>query len=375
MKKLRIIFAGGGTGGHLMPALAIADSIKERVQDKCIPEFRFIGTRRGMEYRIRDKIDYPLSLITIRGLSRSGFLRNLLFPILLIGATIKSMILMFKYSPHCVIGTGGYVMGPVLLAAVTLNKFTVIQEQNSYPGLTTRRLASKVNKVFLGFEAARRHLSDITNTFITGNPVKKKIGKISRNEARKHFGFKDDDKVILVLGGSQGATSINQNIIDNIRSLPEGYELIWQTGELNYKKIADNIDGRVKEKAIFAFTDQLELAYAAADLAVARAGALTMAELEAAGLPALLIPYPFAAENHQWKNAEVFAKNNAAIIVEDKLLKEYNLLAVAIEQFESNKLNEMKKAIDKMRQKREKPAVDIITDEILELIDFEGRFN
>lgn len=373
MNKLRVIFAGGGTGGHLFPALAIANRMKEMVEPKGKAEFRFVGTKKGLEYRMRDKLGFPLSLINVRGLSRAGLVHNILFPFLLFGAIIKSLYLMIRYRPDIVVGTGGYVMGPVMMAAVAMYKRTVIQEQNSYPGLTTRKLATRVDRVFLGFKAAKKHLEMLAETMETGNPVKDIIGKVSKEEARKEYGFSMDDKVILVMGGSQGASSINQNVCDNIDSITDGYKLIWQTGDLNYREITDGLGEKLAGHAVFAFTDRVEYAYAAADIAIARAGALTLAELEAAGLPAILIPYPYAAEDHQRINAEYFAEQSAAIIFDDKELKEYNIPAVAVELLKTGDAEKMAQAVDAMRRSKKKPAVDLIAEEILKIADYEGN--
>jgi len=375
MNKLRIIFAGGGTGGHLFPAIAIANKLKEMIEPSGTADFRFVGTKKGIEYRMRDKLGYPLSLITIRGISRKGLLSNLLFPFMLIISIVQSIFILLRYRPHIIVGSGGYVMGPVIMAAIAMYRRTVIQEQNSYPGLTTRKLSEKVDRLFLGFADAKKHLPILAETMITGNPVKSTIGNISKASARRDFGFDDDDKVILIIGGSQGASSINQNIINNIDSLPEGVKLLWQTGQLNYTEIKTALGDNTGGHHVFAFTNEIEKAYACADIAIARAGALTLAELEASGLPAVLIPYPYAAENHQFKNAESFAKDGSAVIVEDRELAEYNIPAYAADLLESGKIESMKMAIEKKKADRETPAVDMIAAEILKIIDWEGNLS
>ncbi|MEW5924993.1 MAG: undecaprenyldiphospho-muramoylpentapeptide beta-N-acetylglucosaminyltransferase [Candidatus Zixiibacteriota bacterium] len=375
MKKLKIIFAGGGTGGHLYPALAIADRLKTLITPGCEADFRFVGTKRGIEYRMKERLGYPLSLITVRGLSRRGIIRNILFPFLLAGATLKSIYLILRFSPNIVIGTGGYVMGPVLLAAVMMNRRSAIQEQNSYPGVTTRQLAHRVDKVFLGFGEAAKYFKKGCDVLETGNPVKSIIGTITKEDARKYFDLSIDDKVILILGGSQGASSINNNILMHLETLSGTYRLIWQTGERDYKEVAAKAGGRVSGRALFAFTDQIETAYAAADIAIARAGALTLAELEAAGLPSVLIPYPFAAEDHQRKNAEVYAAAGASFIIYDNELGEMNLLKGTITLLEDGSRDKMKAALETLRSKRKKPAVDKIAEEILALTGFERGNN
>ena len=375
MKKLSVIFAGGGTGGHLYPALAIAERLKARAERQRLCDFRFVGTRRGLEYRMRERLGYPLHLISVRGLYRTGILRNIIFPVLLTGATLKSIYLIIRFHPDVIVGTGGYVMGPVVMAAIALNKYCVLQEQNSYPGLTTRQLAHKVDKVFLGFGVAAKYLHKNCTIVETGNPIKDVIGKISRNEAREYFGLSEKDRVILILGGSQGASSINENILRNLSTLPADYKLIWQTGERDYKEVAAKAGGKVTGRALFTFTDKIELAYAAADIAIARAGALTLAELEAAGLPAILVPYPYATADHQRKNAEYFVESCAAVLFDDGRLDKVDLLNESIKLFESGQYAILAKAVDSMRRKRKKPAADMIVDEILSLIGYEGSPN
>jgi len=324
---------------------------------------------------MRDSLGYPLTLITVRGLSRKGILRNILFPFLLIGSTLKSMLLIFRISPDIVVGTGGYVMGPVLMAAVIMNRRCVIQEQNSYPGVTTRQLAHRVDKVFLGFGEARKYLKKLSETVETGNPVKESVGTVSREKAREYFGFDIDDKVILVLGGSQGASSINNNILGHLETLPDKYRIIWQTGERDYKEVAAKAGGKVSGRALFSFSDHIETAYAAADIAIARAGALTLAELEAAGLPSVLVPYPYATADHQKKNAEVYVNAGASFLIYDNELDEVSLIKGTVALLEDGSVVKMKDAIDKMRRKRKKPAADIIADEILSLVGFERGDN
>jgi len=372
MRTVKVIFAGGGTGGHLIPALAIADKLKLRLEPLHKAEFIFVGTKRGLEYRIKEKLGYPLELINIRGMARTPTLSNLLVPFLLIGAIVRSMILMTRFSPDIVIGAGGYVMGPVLIAAVIMRKRRVIQEQNSYPGVTTRWLASRVDKVFLGFGEAVKYLGNKKNTIRTGNPIREIVGKIPRDEGRNFFEINRDSKVILILGGSQGAAAINKNILRSLSGLPDNYHIIWQTGERDYKEVAAQAGGKVKSRSLFPFTDRIEMAYSAADLVIARAGALTLAEIMAAGLPSILIPYPFAAGDHQRKNAESFRTNGASIVFDDSHLSETNLLAEVVKLFESGQRDKMISAVSAMRDKQKRSAADLITDEILKLINIPG---
>ncbi len=371
MNKLRIIFAGGGTGGHLFPAITIANRLKKRVEPDTRAEFLFVGTKRGLEYRMRNNLGYPLELINARGLQRSLTLTNLLFPIVLIGSILKSILILSRFKPDVVIGTGGYVMAPVILAAVLLGKARVIQEQNSYPGLATRKLAGMVDKLFLGFGSASRYFKKGCNLIETGNPVKEIIGKASRQEGIDFFRLDENKKTILILGGSQGASKINSNIKDDLEKLPDDFQLIWQTGERDYKEVAAYAGGKVSGRALFPFLSRMELAYAAADLVIARAGALTLAEIAVCKLPAILIPYPFATGNHQMINARAHSENGSAIIIEDKQLEIAGLLEKAVGLYESGQMDKMSKAASSRSENSTQSAVDKIVDEILGLIKFE----
>ncbi len=376
MRKLRAIFAGGGTGGHLFPALAIAEKLKSMLSPDDIADFRFVGTKRGLEYRMRDRLGYPLNLINVKGLTRSGIWGSFVFSFLLFTSVLKSIYLILRYKPHVIIGTGGYVMGPVVMAAIALNKNRVIQEQNAYPGLTTRQLSDRVDYVFLGFGAAGDFLRKPCDVIESGNPVKEIIGTINKKDARKHFGFNETDKVIFIFGGSQGARQINDNIAKHLDNLPENYQLIWQTGDASYDDVAGIARGRIKERALFAFTNEIEYAYAAADIAIARAGALTLAELEAACVPSILIPFPYAAADHQTKNAEYFVAEGAAVLIEDtRLESEVNLITEAVQILEGDKYNKMYDAVKAMKQKRIKPAAEIIAEDILKLTGFKEDVN
>ncbi len=370
MKELRAIFAGGGTGGHLFPAIAIANRLKDRVEPDTRTEFLFVGTKRGLEYRMRKRLGYQLETINVRGIQRSLTLTNLLFPIVLIGSIIKSIFILSRFKPDIVIGTGGYVMAPVILAAVLLGRRRVIQEQNSYPGLATRKLAGMVDKLFLGFGSAARYFKKNHNLVETGNPVKDIIGKVSRQEGINIFQLDSNKKTIFILGGSLGASKINNNIKNGLEKLPENYQLIWQTGERDYKEVAAFAGDKVSGRALFPFLNRMELAYAAADFIIARAGALTLAEIAVCKLPAILIPYPFATGNHQMINARTYSENGSAVIIEDGQLDATSLLEQVVGLFESGQIEKMSEAVSSNSKNSTPSAVDKIVDEILGLIKY-----
>lgn len=365
----RIVFAGGGTGGHLFPAIAIADKITELVQNKMTVDIAFVGTKRGLEYRMRESLGYPLHLINVRGIARSLTLRNLLLPFILIGALVQSMLLLRKLSPDVVVGTGGYVSWPVLKVAALKKIVNVLQEQNSFPGITTRRLAQRAERIYLGFEKAREHLRTKGRIIVTGNPVRASVVKGSRAEAIKAFGLNPEKKTVLVLGGSQGARTVNNAVLASLEKtqLPAEYQLLWQTGKRDYKEVAAQAGRKVTGCALFPFADRMDLVYAAADLAIARAGALTLAELTTCGLPSILIPYPHAAGDHQRKNAADLVAQKMAMVIDEKDLGRVDLLGEAIRLHRSDRFQQMKRTITEWNHGR-RPAAEVIAEDIVNLI-------
>ncbi|MBX2990753.1 MAG: undecaprenyldiphospho-muramoylpentapeptide beta-N-acetylglucosaminyltransferase [Bacteroidetes bacterium] len=330
-KGVRVCFAGGGTGGHLFPAIAIADEIRRRVPDA---EITFVGTRRKIEARVVPQRGYNFVPIWISGFRRSLKPGNLLFPAKVAVSVMQSFFLMKKMKPDIVVGTGGYVCGPPVYVATLLGIPTLIQEQNSYPGVTTRRLAHRVDEVHLSFESSKRYLRRQDNVKISGNPTRAALGTISRKAGAEKFGIDPAVTTLLVFGGSLGATSLNNEVA---RVLPEllrlGIQLIWQTGEGDFERIApvaESLTQDAKKRVrVLKFIENMEYAYAAADVAACRAGASTLAELTVVGLASVLVPYPFAAANHQEENARAMVDAGAAVMIRDKELKDHFLTTVA----------------------------------------------
>ncbi len=312
-----MMFAGGGTGGHLFPALAIAEEVKAINAEA---EVLFVGTKNKIEARVVPEKGYKFASIWISGFRRRFSLENFLFPLKVIVALMQSMAIIRKFKPAVVVGTGGYVSGPVLYAATLRGIPTLIQEQNSYPGATTRFLARRVNEVHLTFEKSRRFFSRQDNLFVSGNPTRRSLTLVSRADALTYFGFpKDVRRVILVVGGSLGARSVNRAMISCIPVLLEkNFQILWQTGPDDFESVKRSLGEPLPPSVrIFPFIDRMDYAYAAGDLVVCRAGATTIAELTTLGKPALLVPYPFAAADHQTENARSLAENGAAEIVRD----------------------------------------------------------
>jgi UDP-N-acetylglucosamine--N-acetylmuramyl-(pentapeptide) pyrophosphoryl-undecaprenol N-acetylglucosamine transferase len=318
---LRVLFAGGGTGGHLFPAIAIADELK-KIEPSI--EITFVGTADKIEARVVPQIGYGFRTIWISGFQRRLKLKNILFPIKLIVSIFQTYSILKKIKPHVVVGTGGYVSGPVLRTAVYLKIPTLIQEQNSYPGVTTRLLAPRVNEVHITFEQSLKYFSGIKNVYLTGNPTRGSLENIDMNAAMKYFGFDPEDKktTILVLGGSLGAQTINQAVEKMLPKLVNtGFRVIWQTGADNfitYNEIKKSFS--VQTVSVKPFIERMDYAYSTADFVVSRAGATTIAELTRLGKPAILVPYPHAAADHQTENALSLAAAGAALVVDDSKL-------------------------------------------------------
>lgn len=307
------MLAGGGTGGHLFPALAIADQLRKTRPNA---EILFIGTRHKIEARVVPYHGYAFKTIWISGFHRSLRPENLVFPLKVLVSLVQSFFVIRDFKPDVVIGTGGYVCGPVLYAASLLGIATVLHESNSYPGTTTRLLAGRVTKVFLGFEHARTWLRRSDNVELVGTPIRDSLGRASRADALHFFGLNPQRKTALIIGGSLGATSINQAVSQSINALTEsGLQLIWQTGKNGFEEALQTSGRNIGW--VGAFIERMDLAYAAADLVVCRAGAATLAELTGVGKPAVLIPFPHAAADHQTFNARTLVDAGAAVMIRD----------------------------------------------------------
>ncbi|HOP07550.1 MAG TPA: undecaprenyldiphospho-muramoylpentapeptide beta-N-acetylglucosaminyltransferase [candidate division Zixibacteria bacterium] len=369
-RTARLLFAGGGTGGHLYPAIAIADRVRDLLADEGGADIHFVGTKRGLEYRLRDTLGYPLHLVNMRGIVRSMSLKNLLLPFVVTGALIKATGLLKQLKPDIVVGTGGYVAWPVLNRAAARGIPTVLQEQNSFPGVVTRRAADKARCIYLGFAGATTHLPEEARIRVTGNPVRTSIGTGQRKDAIKAFDLDPEKKTILILGGSQGARAVNRAVLRDLneKALDKKFQILWQTGKGDYKEVAATAGDKVSRRALFPFAENMPTVYAAADLAIARAGALTLAELMTCNIPALLIPYPHAAGDHQRKNAVELSDHGMAEVIDEARLDEVNLLTEATTLIQSRRYEAMREALQAYNKDR-KPAVDVIAEDIVRIIN------
>ena len=320
--RCSVVFSGGGTGGHLFPAIAIADEVRRIRPDVSVT---FIGTRGKIEERVVPERGYPFVAIWISGLRRAFAVENLLFPVKVAVSTVQSCVQLRKLKPDAVVGTGGYVCGPVVFAATLAGIPTMLQEQNSYPGITTRLLSSRVNEVHLSFASSMRYLHRTDNVRVTGNPTRAALTTVQRGDGAAHFGIDPAKRTLLVFGGSHGATSLNNATLETLPALHRmDCQVIWQTGGKDYVRVRDAVrradSGGAPVVKTFKFIDRMECAYAAADLAVCRAGATTVAELMRTGVPSILVPYPYATADHQTENARAMVDAGASLMIPDSEL-------------------------------------------------------
>lgn len=312
----RFILSGGGTGGHLFPAIAIANALKA-AQPDC--EILFVGAQGRMEMERVPKAGYKIEGLWISGIQRSLSLQNLLFPIKLLSSLVKALNLLRAFRPHAVIGVGGYASGPVLLAAQWSRVPTFIQEQNAHAGVTNKGLAKGVMQAYVAYEGMEKYFPADKIT-ISGNPIRQDLVDLAskKEEALAAFGLQANQPVLLVVGGSLGARTINQALAAALEQIAAaGVQVIWQTG----KYFATTAEAAVKGRPgmwTAAFIERMDLAFAAADVIISRAGAGTISELAVVGKAVILVPSPNVAEDHQTKNALALSSKQAALMVKDQ---------------------------------------------------------
>jgi UDP-N-acetylglucosamine--N-acetylmuramyl-(pentapeptide) pyrophosphoryl-undecaprenol N-acetylglucosamine transferase len=363
-KKLKFIISGGGTGGHIFPAIAIANELKKMHPDA---EFLFVGAKGRMEMEKVPAAGYKIVGLWISGLQRKLTLSNLSFPFKVISSIIKARKIINEFKPDAVIGTGGYASGPTLRAAAAKGIPTLIQEQNSYPGITNKILSKRVNKICVAYDGLERFFPKNKIVF-TGNPVRQDIKSIEekKNEAIHYFGLNENQKTVLIIGGSLGARTINEAIGIGLNELTENnIQVIWQTGK-GYIEIAKKQAEGNSSAKVYDFISRMDLAYSVADFIISRAGASSVSEIQIVGKPCVLIPSPNVAEDHQTKNAMALVKNNAALMVKDVNAK-HELVKKMIELSNNNQLQqELKNNISKMAMPN---AAEQIAKEIFNLIN------
>jgi UDP-N-acetylglucosamine--N-acetylmuramyl-(pentapeptide) pyrophosphoryl-undecaprenol N-acetylglucosamine transferase len=318
----RVIISGGGTGGHVFPAIAIADAIKAAAPDT---EILFVGANGKIEMEKVPKAGYKIEGLNITGFQRKLTLRNLSFPFKLAASMLKAVMIVRKFRPDVAVGVGGYASGPVLKIANTFGIPTVLQEQNSFAGVTNRILASKANAVCVAYDGLERFFPKDKIIF-TGNPVRKDIldKKINAEQAKQSLGLNQNKKTVLIFGGSLGARTINEAVLANADALlgMKDVNIIWQVGKIYFEEYKNCRLSGQKDIKIIPFIEDMDIAYSAADIVVCRAGALTISELAILGKAAVLIPSPNVAEDHQTVNAMSLVNKGAAVLIRDVEAKE-----------------------------------------------------
>ena len=368
MSSYKIIISGGGTGGHIYPAIAIAKKILEISKDS---EILFVGAKGRMEMEKVPEEGFEIVGLNVVGIQRSmsinAILKNLKFPFLLLKSFIHARKIIKDFQPNIVVGVGGYASGPTLRMAHSLKIPTLIQEQNSYAGLTNKWLSKKTKKICVAYENMNQFF-ETNKLVLTGNPVRKDIENLDAKllDAKTYFKVSKNEKVILVLGGSLGAKSINEGILNSINTLKDQpIKLLWQVGKRYFDSIENQLNQiNIPNVKALAFIKRMDLAYSLADLVISRAGALSISELTLAGKPSILVPSPNVSEDHQTKNAMSLVNKSAAILVEDKDTD--SLLRTALDLLkQENQLNTISKNAKKMGKPN---ASEDIVNEIFKLI-------
>ncbi len=366
---MRIIVSGGGTGGHIYPALTIVRAIQKKIPDA---EFLYVGTKDGLEADIVPKEGIPFETVNIQGFKRSLTPENLVRGARAFGGVVKAMGIVRRFRPDVAVGTGGYVCGPILLASSLMRIPTLIQEQNVMPGVTNRLLARFVSCIAMGTKEAAEHFPQGKRVF-TGNPIREEVMRARSEDGKEMFGLDPKAKTVLVSGGSRGARSINRAMVGVLAHYAgrDGVQILHVTGKAGYDETMQSLKeaGVDLDAAGNLFVEpylyNMPQALACADVAVFRAGAIGIAELTARGVPSILVPYPFAAANHQEMNARAIATAGAARMILDRELTAERLLSVLAELLsEDAKLKRMAKAAKKLGRPK---AADEIASRVIRL--------
>jgi UDP-N-acetylglucosamine--N-acetylmuramyl-(pentapeptide) pyrophosphoryl-undecaprenol N-acetylglucosamine transferase len=368
MKNLKIIISGGGTGGHIFPAISIANAIKARHADA---EILFVGAENRMEMEKVPAAGYKIVGLPVAGFNRKNLLKN----VSVLFKVYKSLNLAAKtlkaFRPDAVVGVGGYASGPTLKAAAKKGIPTLIQEQNSYAGVTNKLLAKKAVKICVAYEGMEQFFPE-KKLVLTGNPVRQDLAYSDekKQEAYSHFNLDPAKKTLLVFGGSLGARTINESLLHTLDKIKKsGIQVIWQTGRNYYRMVMDSVDSDSQSSIhITEFISRMDLAYSVADLVVARAGASSISELCLLGKATILVPSPNVAEDHQTKNAQALVKKNAAILIADSEAVG-KLIPEAIKTIEDDVV--LKELSKNIRQMALPDAANKIVDEIERICHYE----
>lgn len=363
---MKVIISGGGTGGHIFPAIAIADELKRRIENI---DLLFVGAEGRMEMERIPKAGYPIEGLWISGLQRRLTWKNILFPIKLVHSLVRARKILKRFRPKVVIGVGGYASGPTLFQAASLGIPTLIQEQNSYPGITNKWLARRVDRICTAYDQMDRWFP-ANKIQQTGNPIRKELKASSdqRAEALQHFGLNPDRKTMLVVGGSLGARTLNESVEAHGEAIvaDPNVQVLWQVGKSYYQEFSMQKTHTLDQVHMVPFIDRMDLAYAAADLVIARAGALTVSELCLMAKPSVLVPSPYVAEDHQTKNAQSLVDKKAALLVPDDRART-ELIPIALDLIHNEQqCNDLRNNIFQLAKPN---ATEKIVDEIIKLIE------
>ena len=365
MQANKFIISGGGTGGHIYPAIAIANAIKEKQPNA---EILFVGANGKMEMEKVPKAGYEIIGLDIAGLQRKLTVKNLSFPFKLFKSLKRAKQIVKDFNPDVAIGVGGYASGPLLRQAGKLGIPTLLQEQNSYPGITNKLLARKAKKICVAYDKMERFFEE-SKTVFTGNPVRKEILNIGgkKEKGLAHFGLEEGKKTLLIIGGSLGARTVNNSIKNAAERLNEnGIQVLWQTGKYYYSEMKSFVEEKGYENIkVHDFIYEMDLAYATADLVVSRAGALSISELCLVGKPTILVPSPNVSEDHQTKNAMALVNHNAAVLVTDADAPE--ILGQEVVELINNKEKLTKLSVNIISFGRPN-AAETIANEVIKLI-------
>lgn len=365
MLSCKILISGGGTGGHVFPAIAIANAIKDI---KPNVDILFVGAQGKLEMEKVPAAGYKIEGLNISGFQRRITWKNLLFPVKLLGSMLKARRILSSFKPDVVVGVGGYASGPVLRVAISKGIPSLIQEQNSFPGITNKLLAGKVNKICVAYNDMERYFPK-DKLILTGNPVRKEMISLEGKKERgiEFFSLDKNKKTVLIIGGSLGARTINESILSGIdKLLMNDIQIIWQTGKFMFDGISQKVkqinDGRIK---VCEFINKMDYAYAVADVVISRAGAIAISELCVVAKPVILVPSPNVAEDHQTKNAMTLVTYNAAVLVKDsdanKRLVDEALILIK----EEDKGRKLQENIVRLAHH---DAAEVIANEVLRLV-------
>ncbi len=364
---LKVIISGGGTGGHIYPGISLACEIKGRNINN---DILFVGTERGLESKLIPREGFEIKKIKAQGIKRKICFENLTAIVIFLISLFQSYKILKNYKPDIVIGTGGYVSGSVVLMAAILGIPTFVHEQNVIPGITNKFLSRITRATFLSFNQSKEYFNSKAKLIFTGNPLRFKNIKQGTDKDYKKFNLDSSRKTILVLGGSKGAASINRAVLGGInlikKVIKNGWQVLLISGQDDYDSVKKTMKENHKIFSVESYLHDIEKAYSLADLIICRAGATTLAEIAAYGLPAILIPYPYATHNHQEVNARIFIREGAAILILEKDLSDKKLAQVLLDIVkDKNRLEMMaRKSKELGNENSAKKIVDYISDYI-----------